>query len=37
MAAVKAKLMWSKNADGMSTHVETRYGRVTLEWRGAEC
>ncbi|PYC24605.1 transporter [Aquipseudomonas alcaligenes] len=29
-AAVKAKLMWSKNADGMSTNVDTRYGRVTL-------
>ncbi|MCY1521575.1 BON domain protein [compost metagenome] len=22
--------MWSKNADGMSTNVDTRYGRVTL-------
>ncbi|MEO4046027.1 BON domain-containing protein [Pseudomonas sp. CAU 1711] len=32
-AAVKAKLMWSKNADGMTTNVDTRYGRVTL--RGA--
>lgn len=29
-AAVKAKLMWSKNADAISTHVVTRYGRVVL-------
>ncbi len=29
-AAVKAKLMWSKNADGLSTDVETRNRRVTL-------
>lgn len=28
--AVKAKLMWSKNTDGMAAHVETRNGRVTL-------
>lgn len=29
-AAVKSKLMWSKQADGMSTEVSTRFGRVTL-------
>lgn len=29
-AAVKSKLVWSKNTDGMSTSVETKSGRVTL-------
>lgn len=29
-AAVKAKLMWSKDAEGLSTDVETRNRRVTL-------
>lgn len=28
--AVKSKLLWSKNTDGMSTHVQTQNGRVTL-------
>jgi len=28
--AVKSKLLWSKHADGTSTRVETREGRVTL-------
>jgi len=28
--AVKSKLLWSKNTGGMSTHVVTKYGRVTL-------
>ncbi|TBU92023.1 transporter [Stutzerimonas kirkiae] len=29
-AAIKSKLLWSKNADGMSSKVETKAGRVTL-------
>lgn len=29
-AAVKSKLLWSKQADGMTTHVTTRSGKVTL-------
>ncbi|WP_342245691.1 BON domain-containing protein [Pseudomonas sp. OTU5201] len=29
-AAVKSKLLWSKQADGMTTHVDTRAGKVTL-------
>lgn len=29
-AAIKSKLVWSKSADGLSTHVETRFGRVLL-------
>ncbi|TVP87205.1 MAG: BON domain-containing protein [Pseudomonadaceae bacterium] len=29
-AAVKAKLLWSKNAEGLATEVETRNSRVTL-------
>ena len=29
-AAVKAKLMWSRYTDGLTTKVETRQGRVTL-------
>ncbi|WP_296130296.1 BON domain-containing protein [Pseudomonas sp. Ga0074129] len=28
--AVKSKLVWSKSTDGMSTQVETRFGRVVL-------
>lgn len=27
---IKSKLMWGKSTDGMATHVETKYGRVTL-------
>lgn len=29
-AAVKSKLLWSKNAQGLSANVETRGGKVTL-------
>lgn len=29
-ATIKSKLMWGKSTDGMSTNVDTRYGRVTL-------
>jgi hyperosmotically inducible protein len=29
-ASVKSKLLWSKYADGLSTNVDTRMGRVTL-------
>lgn len=29
-AAVKSKLVWSKNTDGMTTNVDTKHGRVTL-------
>ncbi|WP_240008763.1 BON domain-containing protein [Aquipseudomonas campi] len=29
-AAIKSKLMWGKSTDGMSTNVDTKYGRVTL-------
>lgn len=29
-AKIKSKLMWGKNTDGMSTNVDTKYGRVTL-------
>lgn len=29
-AAVKSKLLWSKQADGMTTHVKTHSGKVTL-------
>ncbi|MCY1395766.1 BON domain protein [compost metagenome] len=29
-AAVKSKLLWSKQADGMTTHVTTNSGKVTL-------
>ena len=29
-ATVKSKLMWSKHADGLSSNVETRRGKVTL-------
>ena len=29
-ATVKSKLLWSKQADGMTTHVTTRSGKVTL-------
>ncbi|MCY1308147.1 Osmotically-inducible protein Y [compost metagenome] len=29
-AAVKSKLLWSKQADGMTTSVSTRSGKVTL-------
>jgi osmotically-inducible protein OsmY len=29
-AAVKSKLLWSKQTDGMTTHVVTRSGKVTL-------
>jgi osmotically-inducible protein OsmY len=29
-AAVKSKLLWSKHADGLTTDVDTRYGKVTL-------
>ncbi|NWL76788.1 transporter [Pseudomonas taiwanensis] len=29
-AAVKSKLLWSKQADGRTTHVATRSGKVTL-------
>lgn len=28
--AVKSKLLWSKHADGLSTHVDTNRGKVTL-------
>ncbi|GAB3253307.1 BON domain-containing protein [Chitinimonas naiadis] len=30
-AAVKSKLLWSKYANGLSTEVETRRGKVTLQ------
>ena len=30
-AAVKSKLLWSKNTDGLDTQVETKLGRVTLK------
>ncbi len=29
-ATIKSKLIWGKSTDGMSTHVYTKYGRVTL-------
>ena len=29
-STIKSKLLWSKNADGLSTNVDTRLGRVTL-------
>jgi hyperosmotically inducible protein len=29
-AAVKSKLVWSKSTDGMTTNVDTKFGRVTL-------
>jgi osmotically-inducible protein OsmY len=29
-ATVKSKLLWSRYADGMSTNVDTKYGKVTL-------
>ncbi|BBP83769.1 MULTISPECIES: BON domain-containing protein [unclassified Pseudomonas] len=29
-ATIKSKLIWGKSTDGMSTHVDTKYGRVTL-------
>jgi osmotically-inducible protein OsmY len=29
-AAVKSKLLWSKYADGLTTDVDTKYGKVTL-------
>lgn len=29
-ATIKSKLMWGKSTDGMSTNVDTKYGRVTL-------
>lgn len=29
-ATIKSKLMWGKSTDGMATHVQTKYGRVTL-------
>lgn len=29
-ATIKSKLMWGKSTDGMTTHVQTKYGRVTL-------
>jgi osmotically-inducible protein OsmY len=29
-AAVKSKLLWSKHADGLTTDVDTKYGKVTL-------
>lgn len=29
-ATIKSKLMWGKSTDGMSTHVDTQYARVTL-------
>ena len=29
-AAVKSKLLWSKNTDGLATNVDTKFGRVTL-------
>ena len=29
-AAIKSKLLWSRHTEGLSTHVETRRGRVTL-------
>lgn len=30
-AAVKSKLLWSKNTQGLSANIETRGGKVTLE------
>ena len=30
-AAVKSKLLWSKHADGLTTDVDTKLGRVTLK------
>lgn len=30
-AAVKSKLLWSKHTDGLSTKVETNWGKVTLQ------
>jgi hyperosmotically inducible periplasmic protein len=30
-ATVKSKLLWSKHVDGLSTNVETKSGKVTLE------
>lgn len=30
-AAVKSKLLWSKHADGLTTDVDTKSGRVTLK------
>lgn len=29
-ATIKSKLMWGKSTDGMSTNVDTKFGRVTL-------
>ncbi|MBB3169017.1 BON domain-containing protein [Simiduia aestuariiviva] len=29
-AAVKSKLLWSKNSDGLATNVITKFGKVTL-------
>lgn len=29
-AVVKSKLLWSKNMDGLSTNVDTKFGEVTL-------
>ncbi|MFA5939886.1 MAG: BON domain-containing protein [Sinimarinibacterium sp.] len=29
-AAVKSKLLWSSHADGLSTNVDTKWGKVTL-------
>ncbi len=29
-AAVKSKLLWSKNVEGTATNVDTKYGKVTL-------
>ena len=28
--SIKSKLLWGKSTEGMATHVETKYGRVTL-------
>ena len=30
-AAIKSKLMWSKHTDGLTTDVDTKQGRVTLQ------